>query len=203
MKNKVGVYSITCSNLKKVYIGKSKNTPVRIRGFRKELIDGKVGGDIQVDFNNDNGFFNFKFELDCLESELVEKMNEVAKKYVDEKWTIYNPMINIGKEKIKTVVTEVPIYKEVKPEHKKVFDYFCDQLENNPNFIEQFRNFMFGNKQPIQQPTQIEHTRHKTFEEYVLDKRDCSDEEDYKKVFNAVNSDPYLTAKQKLHFLKA
>lgn len=184
------------------FIGRSKDIHARWRRFKKDLKDGRVNNLFSADYLMlGESAWEWVIENECSENS-DECLEKVARRISQAGWKIYNLSLDIGKEKTKTVLVPEVRYAEVKPEHKKVFDYFIDQLETNPNFVEQFRNFMFGKTQNQQYNEPVQQ-KIKSVAEYLQDKRDCCDEDDYKKWMAELDADTNISFKDKTALKKA
>lgn len=102
--SEIGIYAIKCDETNSVYIGQSKNIPVRIRQHMHALKNGEYGSrypDWQGDYDN-LGAINFRGESlhACEPDKLLYWETYYIKLYSKEGYTIYNIEHNTVDQKI-------------------------------------------------------------------------------------------------------
>ena len=93
-----GIYVIISEEIKKCYVGQSKNAPVRLRSHKLSLEKGKYKGGpqgrMQKDYEKYRDSFEFKQVESCSEEELYDKENEVVSRYFNDGYHMYNAFID-------------------------------------------------------------------------------------------------------------
>lgn len=101
----IGIYAIENESSKSVYVGQSKNVPVRIRNHRMNLRNNSYlrnsGGltELQWHWNQSEqikpqGLFTFEQIHECEEHELYYWETYFCKKYDEEGWKVFNMFQN-------------------------------------------------------------------------------------------------------------
>lgn len=95
-----GIYAIVCDELKRAYVGKSKNIPSRIRNHKSVLRARTYRGgkmwQLQEDWDRlGEGAFVFKQLCECGDGvNLYEQETIYCKEFLDEGYDMYNVFVN-------------------------------------------------------------------------------------------------------------
>lgn len=136
----IGVYAIVCEETKSVYIGQSKNIPVRLRNHKYTLNKGEYKDNYptwQKDWD-ELGEGNFRFEkiYNCKEDKLLYWETYYIKLYRTEGYTIYN----IQEETLDRSMVTCPA------EYKDLITQLVSQLEKGKVKPEQLEQALYYNE---------------------------------------------------------